>query len=1127
MKMKRIIGIIVLLLLAVVPMKAERVSPETAQKAALTFLRNNGAKASQLTDLSQKAGFKNLYIFNGEEGFVVISADDRVQPILGYSLTGTFVVDEMPENLKWWLQGYSDQIQDLKGTRIHNQLAESEWNSLLNGTPSKTTHEVVVEPLLTTTWDQNYPYNYYCPEGHVYAGCVACAMAQVMNYWKCPTTGNGNYKYEHDTYGELTANFGETTYQWDNMPSSISSTSDQDEINAIATLMYHCGVAVDMNYGPSGSSAYSNDVPNALINYFGYSNSTTSVSRSAFSDAEWIAFLQHELDEGRPLYYSGNNSNSGHAFVCDGYCSDNTFHFNWGWSGNQNGYWHIGALNPGSGGSGSGAGTYNLHNSVIAWTEPLNSMTAPTLSVSTSNGIANLTWTATEGASSYSVYRNNVRIAEGLDELSYSDNSILFGQEYNYFVRAINNQTASNPSNFVSINSSYRSITPSNLTASYDNDKVSITWTGYEGGASTELYYGLGDTYISSVENAENGVYWGQQYPSSRLAQHEGLLVDQISIYLGTTGNYTAYLYAGDTPSVLTELFKQEFSATETGWNTIEISDPVCIDVNTGLWVIFYTNASSTTLVIDQYTGTYPQEGSYYGESLGGLTCAYENYSWPIKLHLTDGTYTYNLYDGETKVNGDVPISGTSYTVENPENNTTHNYTVKTSYCGGESEASNIAGLTLGSVSSENLSLGDEDVITVSSGSTLTLTGTVSNDNAANLIIEDGGQLIHNTSAVNATLKKDITAYSSGSGTNDGWYTIASPVNDLGIGIATSGTYDLYAYDETQVLWLNQKNSANNITQFAECQGFLYANASNQSLAFAGSMPATGQSIAKTLSYQSSNTDLKGFNLMGNPFSCNLNSGDITLGGTALTTYYVVEGGSQLVTRDLTNYPIKPGQGFLVQATATGQELVFKPSSKDDDTTMPAFLCIETGDESFTDRVYIQFGQGNTLHKMILTENTCQLSLSHQDEDYAALTIESSTGELPLRFKAVHDGTHTLTVETKGLEWNYLHLIDHLTGHDIDLLLNPSYQFEAKTSDYPERFQLVFSTEPILNNTNSDFAFVANGQIIIPCFDEPYTLQIIDMTGRLVDNGHLSPGIYVVRLITANKLKTQKITLNP
>ena len=185
--MKKFTLIVALALLTAMPMMAERVTPETAQKVAQTFLNNNGAKSAQLTDLSKSAGFANLYIFNGEQGFVVMAADDCVQPILGYSLTDIIDVKDMPENLKWWLQGYSDEIQ----SAIDNKMrATSEtakmWKDLAEGNSKAGKATMEVAPLIQTKWNQNKYYNDLCPavsdgpNGKAYTGCVATAMAQIM-----------------------------------------------------------------------------------------------------------------------------------------------------------------------------------------------------------------------------------------------------------------------------------------------------------------------------------------------------------------------------------------------------------------------------------------------------------------------------------------------------------------------------------------------------------------------------------------------------------------------------------------------------------------------------------------------------------------------------------------------------------------------------------------------------------------------------------------------------------------------------------------------------------------------------------------------------------------------------------
>ena len=230
--MKRFTLIVALLLMVAMPMMAERVTPETAQKVAKTFLNNNGAKSAQLTDLTSAAGFSNLYIFSGEEGFVVMAADDCVQPILGYSLTGKFVTENMPANVKGWLEGYNDEIQYAIDSKMKPSTETTKlWKDLIDGNAKAAKATTVVNALLQTTWDQNGYYYYsggqwiiyelynnLCPYDNnagerTVTGCVATAMAQIMKYWSYPAYGVGSHSYTpstHPEYGVQSANFSAT-----------------------------------------------------------------------------------------------------------------------------------------------------------------------------------------------------------------------------------------------------------------------------------------------------------------------------------------------------------------------------------------------------------------------------------------------------------------------------------------------------------------------------------------------------------------------------------------------------------------------------------------------------------------------------------------------------------------------------------------------------------------------------------------------------------------------------------------------------------------------------------------------------------------------------------------------------
>ncbi len=279
-------------------------------------------------------------------GFVIVCGVDELYPIIGYSITSEFGEENQPEHYKSFLQGYADQIEFVRenGYSTSNKTIEA-WEYLLseNFTVSgMNTSKDYLAPIVPCKWDQGYPYNVLCPEddngpgGYVYAGCVATAMAQVMYYWRYPLQGIGSHSYYAYPYGNLTANFGATEYNWEGMENHIN----HDNTYPIAELQYHCGVGVEMHYGPNGSGAYSSDVPPVLRDHFGYSDDVYYNWKENYQHSVWIDMLKDNLDNGWPMYYSGYSSAGGHAFVCDGY-EDEFFHFNFGWGGSSDGYYSL------------------------------------------------------------------------------------------------------------------------------------------------------------------------------------------------------------------------------------------------------------------------------------------------------------------------------------------------------------------------------------------------------------------------------------------------------------------------------------------------------------------------------------------------------------------------------------------------------------------------------------------------------------------------------------------------------------------------------------------------------------------------------------------------------------------
>ena len=324
--------------------QAATISEETAYKTAKAFATTHQTFKGQDLSLVSADG---IYIYNiGTQGFVIISGNTVLPPVLAWSNQGAFPdMTDAPENLRFWIGRYNEMIDFAIANSIAPEAKiQQKWDEARQGVFG-TRNIQTVDPLVETRWNQDCFYNAMCPStgggwwggggpcGHAYAGCVATAMGQVMKYWNHPEHGFGSHSYVHSEYGTQSADFGNTTYQWSQMPNELWYNND-----AVATLLYHCGVSVNMNYSPSGSGAYSIDVENALRTYFGYCGAKY-LSKSSYQEDAWITMLKSELDRSHPIYYSGSHESSGHAFVCDGYDNDDLMHFNFGWSGSGDAFY--------------------------------------------------------------------------------------------------------------------------------------------------------------------------------------------------------------------------------------------------------------------------------------------------------------------------------------------------------------------------------------------------------------------------------------------------------------------------------------------------------------------------------------------------------------------------------------------------------------------------------------------------------------------------------------------------------------------------------------------------------------------------------------------------------------------
>lgn len=355
--MKKSFVLLALALLAFVSVQAGPVDADRAKALGVKFMKTNTETKTVQAELTYTAYADNgqaaFYVFAVQpKGFVIVSADDRAKPILGYSTESNFTA-QLPEGLMTFFDNYKAGFSQMFA-RNDERTAEAvaDWTSLAEtGKLSRKTHRGIA-PLMSSVWNQTDLYNNMAPEdptsvysGHCKSGCVANAMSQIMRYWEWPRHGQGGHGYNANTqygnYGWQEANFEDATYRFELMPDFLDFASPQNEVDATALLEYHAGVSVDMMYGANASGAYSTDVPNALRDYFRYSSDMYLSTLEYFAQYEWEEMLMENLDAGMPLYYSSSGPDAAHAYVMDGYDDFFMFHMNWGWAGFDNGWYAI------------------------------------------------------------------------------------------------------------------------------------------------------------------------------------------------------------------------------------------------------------------------------------------------------------------------------------------------------------------------------------------------------------------------------------------------------------------------------------------------------------------------------------------------------------------------------------------------------------------------------------------------------------------------------------------------------------------------------------------------------------------------------------------------------------------
>ncbi len=394
---------------------AEGISQKQARKVAITFLDQLDPEYQDVKirpfSTEHFNGAALYYVFNLNKGFIIISADNSVFPVLGYSFEENYLSSQQPPAFESWMNSMEAQIKfNIENQSGPSKYLKSVWDNYLSGNPGINISKSEVEPMLLSRWNQGCFYNTALPVdsagpcNHVYTGCVATALGQILKYYNYPAHGIG-YHEINTSYGTLSADFENTNYSWKYMMYNVT-----EENPAVAELLYHCVVGVNSQIFPFGTGAYDIDARDALVDYFGYDENAQFLWRDSYS-GDWKEMLRTELDAGRPVIYGGveESSSFGHTFICDGYQDTSFFHFNWGWGGQYNGYFYIDSLI-------AGGHHFDYHHDAIIGIEPdlpgIVELYGPeNLQAEVIQNEVKLTWDAPTANSTleqlgYNVYRN-------------------------------------------------------------------------------------------------------------------------------------------------------------------------------------------------------------------------------------------------------------------------------------------------------------------------------------------------------------------------------------------------------------------------------------------------------------------------------------------------------------------------------------------------------------------------------------------------------------------------------------------------------------------------------------------------------------------------------------------------
>ncbi len=453
------ICLLLILLFVVIILSAAPVSEAIARHAAQSWISEINPNPERSYQIRNIAGYNHskdddagFYLISLEpEGFVIVSSDDLIKPILGYSLKGAIVDINLADNLRMFLEEYSREISAIKSKSFLKP--HPEWDMPAKGKRIQQKSGKDVAPLTTTTWNHTFPYNTMCPPNITYpgtyvnAGCFAAAMAQLLKYWAFPIHGVGSNSYNLNPWGLIYADFANTTYNYAAMPNNLTNTPNDE----ISRLTFHVGVAANMTYSMTGSGTSPNNVRNGLINHFNYSEEAIIRDMINVGNDGLIYYTKMDLDLNRIVIHYGMNatSSASHSWLIDGYTGNNYFHINWGWSGQYDGYFYLHNLNPGSYNfTRNRGGIFNLHPNHFV--EVPQNLTGAVYNFN----CVRLQWESVNEVNlrGYSIYRDGSFLTTVLNPqaVEYSDTNLSPGI-HTYYIRAVTNTSTSAPSNTVQV----------------------------------------------------------------------------------------------------------------------------------------------------------------------------------------------------------------------------------------------------------------------------------------------------------------------------------------------------------------------------------------------------------------------------------------------------------------------------------------------------------------------------------------------------------------------------------------------------------------------------------------------------------------------------------------------------